>query len=126
MISPMRLRLAFLCDGTLPCWCVGRTSLPVSEEKAPWGSLVCTSGLCTLILCFACGALLFPTYNCSEGLESEAKRTGHCQVHVGEMETEQLSAGRGAGQGGEEAMELPEEGLSAVSSHSPPLHKPSI
>lgn len=35
-------------------------------------------------------------------------------------------AGRGAGRGGKEEAELPEEGLSAVSSHSPPPHKPSI
>lgn len=36
-------------------------------------------------------------HNCSNGLESETKEAGHHQVHVGEIETEQLSAGRGVG-----------------------------
>ena len=39
-------------------------------------------------------------YNCSKGLASEAERAGHCQVHVGEVETEQLSAGRRGGGSG--------------------------
>lgn len=60
--------------------------------------------------------------NCLKGLESEANKTGHCQVHVGEMETEQMSASRGAGGGGEcreSEMELPKEGLSAPTLHLP-------
>lgn len=96
-----RASLASLGDRTVPCW-VCKQSFPSSSEGNALRearSTGCASGLGPLTLYFACGDLFFPAYSCSKGLESEAKKTGHCQVHGGEMGAEQLSAGEGQGGG---------------------------
>lgn len=92
------------------------------QEGRPRGeSSVCMSGLCTLILCFACGALPFPTCDCSEGLEPEAKRADHCQVHVGEVERNSCRQAEGRGGEGRRRRSSPRRGcqLSAPTLHLP-------
>lgn len=122
MISRRRRRWAFPgCPRSLLLG-VEAGLLPVAAGKALQGAAFCqggrTSGLPTRTLYFCLRALFFPTFNYSKGLESAAKKAGHCQVPVGEMETEQLSAGRGAGGTGV-GDGAPRGGLSAPTLHLP-------
>lgn len=82
-----------------------------------------TLSLCTLILSFADGTLFPPTYDGTKGPESEANRAGHGQgqVCVVRQKGNSCQQAEGVGAIGDEAPQG-----EAVSSHSPPPHKPLI
>lgn len=92
------------CDSSPSCW-VWRRGFPSSLRKEGPAGAQRARGLARQACAPSSSTLpagpCFPqTYNCSKGLGSEAERAGHRQVHVGEVETEQLSAGRRGGGSG--------------------------